>query len=344
MGREEHKEDNNKTSIIFFSRRAVTGDFVAINKKSMSSVQVNVRGTDDLSDLSSHVVKINTTASKSESESASETKPDCNFDGVIIFSQPLSINEDDGKYGVAHLQQVAYEMTIDRINSPYRCGVAIGNRRYSVALATYGDNSSKEMVEKIAESLISTNNTGFLLGPYSSGLTKKMSPIVNGAKRIFVAAGSTQTPVFEGKEYVFGTLGPSDKKLEAAIKALAEEGAKTISVVHEKDSPCHVPELAKKNGLTLVMNEAARASPSPEDLDPFVKNLTTLAPDISVACGYDSYCGNWVKSMRSNNFSPKSQLFATCTDQVRADVGMDVAYMMAGTDWVSVLKYILFCT
>ena len=124
------------------------------------SVQVNVRGTDDLADLSSHVVQINTTTSSSASA--------CNFDGVIVFSQPLSLHEDDGKYAVAHLQQVAYEMTIDRINSPYRCGVVVKGKRYGVALATYGDNSSKEMVESIAQSLTSTNNTGFLLGPYSS--------------------------------------------------------------------------------------------------------------------------------------------------------------------------------
>jgi len=293
------------------------------------SVQVNVRGTDDLAGLSSHLVQINTTSSSASA---------CNFDGMIVFSQPLSLHEDDGKYPVAHLQQVAYEMTIDRINSPYRCGVVVDGKRYGVALATYGDNSSKEMVESIAQSLTSTNNTGFLLGPYSSGLTKMMSPLVNDAKRLFVAAGSTQTPVFEGNEYVFGTLGPSQEKLEASIKALAGLGAKTIAVVHEDGSPCYVPYLAEVNGLELVMEANAGASPSSDDLDPYVKNLTTLAPDISVACGYGSYCGNWVKSMRRQNFSPKAQLFATCTDQVKDDVGSDVAYMMAGTDWHPTMK------
>ena len=301
------------------------GDYILLLTN--MSVQVNVRGTDDLAGLSSHLVQINTTSSSTSS---------CNFDGMIVFSQPLSLHEDDGKYPVAHLQQVAYEMTIDRINSPYRCGVVVDGKRYGVALATYGDNSSNEMVESIAQSLTSTNNTGFLLGPYSSGLTKMMSPLVNDAKRLFVSAGSTQTPVFEGNEYVFGTLGPSQEKLEAAIEALAGLGAKTIAVVHEDGSPCYVPYLAEVNGLELVMDANAGASPSSDDLDPYVKNLTTLAPDISVACGYGSYCGNWVKSMRRQNFSPKAQLFATCTDQVKDDVGSDVAYMMAGTDWVSV--------
>ena len=106
--------------------------------------------------------------------------------------------------------------------------------------------------------------------------------------------------------------------------------------MHEDGSPCYVPYLAEVNGLQLVMDANAGASPSPDDLDPYVKNLTTLAPDISVACGYGSYCGNWVKSMKRQNYSPKAQLFATCTDQVKDDVGNDVAYMMAGTDWVSV--------
>ena len=304
------------------------------------SIEVDVRGTNGLPDLSSHVVQVNTTASPSEAASASE----CNFDGVIVFSQPLTLNEDGAKYDVAHLQKVAYQMTIDRINSPYRCGVVVGGKRYGLALAAYGDNSNTEIVESISKSLVSTKSTGILLGPYSSNLTGMMSPIANDAKRLLVTAGSAQTQVFEGKEYVFGTLSPSEIKLEAAIKALAEKGAKTIAVVYEDSSECSVPYHAEKNGLKLVMEGKTGTKPTPEDLDPFIKNLTALAPDISVACGFGSYCGNWVKSMRSNNFSPKSQLFATCTDQVRADAGMDVAYMMAGTDWVSVLKYNIFCT
>lgn len=304
----------------------------------MFSVEVDVRSTNGLPDLSSHVVQVNTTtASSSSSEAASE---ECKFDGVIVFSQPLTLNEDGDKYDMASFQQAGYKMTIDRINSPHRCGVVVGGKRYGLALAAYGDNSSEDMVESIAKSLASTKSTGFLLGPYSSSLTKMMSPIANEAKRLFVTAGSSQTPVFQGNEYVFGTLSPSETKLKAAIKVLTEKGAKTIAVVHEDGSQCSVPFHAEENGLELLMNENAGTTPSPEELDSYVKNLTALAPDISVACGFGSYCGNWVKSMRRNNFSPKSQLFVTCQDLVRADVGMDAAYMMAGTEWVSMLKYI----
>ena len=199
-----------------------------------NNVQVNVRGPDDLATLASYVVQIDT------NQSSTETDNSCTFDDMIIFSHPLSFHEDDSKYALSHLQQIAYEMTIDRINSAYRCGVVIKDKRYGLTLVTYGDNSSKETVAHIAKSLTDTNSTGFLLGPYSSGLTKAMSPIVNDAKRILVAAGSSQTPVFEGNDYVFGTLLRSEQKLEAAIEALVGLGAKTIAVVHEDGSECAV--------------------------------------------------------------------------------------------------------
>ena len=294
-----------------------------------NNVQVNVRGPDDLATLASYVVQIDT------NQSSTETDNSCTFDDMIIFSHPLSFHEDDSKYALSHLQQIAYEMTIDRINSAYRCGVVIKDKRYGLTLVTYGDNSSKETVAHIAKSLTDTNSTGFLLGPYSSGLTKAMSPIVNDAKRILVAAGSAQTPVFEGNDYVFGTLVRSEQKLEAAIEALVGLGAKTIAVVHEDGSECAVPYHAEVNGMQLMLDANAGLSPTQDDLDPYVKNLTTLQPDIMVVCGYGDYCGNWVKAMRSNNFSPKAQLFATCFNQLKDDVGIDVQYMMAGTEWVS---------
>lgn len=110
--------------------------------------------------------------------------PECNFDGELTISHPMSMNENDKFFSTGQLQLKAIEMIVDYVNVK-RCGVRLSGGHYSIKLKTYGDDSSNDKTEAIAS--FTKNETDFFVGPYSSGLTGKLAPIVQDNNNILIA-------------------------------------------------------------------------------------------------------------------------------------------------------------
>ena len=147
----------------------------------------------------------------------------CNFTGTVDLANPISLNPDDKYFNVGWLQQNAVMMTLDYINTA-RCGVALGGKRYRLALRTIDDGSSTSTVDTIAHLLFNSsaslpegwNRPDILLGPYSSGLSSHWSPHAQKTGTLLVAGGASSTSVFAERELAFGTLPPSAQFLAKA--------------------------------------------------------------------------------------------------------------------------------
>ena len=110
--------------------------------------------------------------------------PACSFDGEIVVSHPMSMNENDRFFSIGQLQMNAIKMMTDYVNL-YRCGVQVLDKRYSVKLRTYGDDSDESKVEAIANYTVIDSN--FLLGPYSSTLTKVEAKVAQDNNIVMIA-------------------------------------------------------------------------------------------------------------------------------------------------------------
>lgn len=249
------------------------------------------------------------------------------------------------------------EMMIDVINSsPQICGVKVDDKQYGLSLTTYGDDSDNDKVISILENGMvpalsdSTENAAiaanYWVGPYSSGLTGKMSPYANETNTILVAGGAAATSVFRGYDTIFGTFPPTAKYLARAIEALSGAGARTAATVWEDASFTRgvcaaMPGLAEANGMTLISETEVRASPTAEDLDPIVSNYSRPEsdPDVVVTCVYAAGCAEWIRSMRKAGWSPRAQVFTVCIgmDSFVDEVGTDAMHMMGISPWDSSL-------
>ena len=156
----------------------------------------------------------------------------CNYSGgTLTLSHPMSLKPRDKFFSTGQLQLRAIEMILDAINSSPRCGVSVGGERHSLMLRTYGDDSSGAKVAAITKNSVGT--VDYFLGPYSSGLTGKMSPIANDTNTILLAGGAASTAVFSGNPTVFGTFPPTKKYLAQAVEGLANMSAKTVVGIWE---------------------------------------------------------------------------------------------------------------
>jgi len=81
-------------------------------------------------------------------------------------------------------------------------------------LRYYDDESTPARGTELAERLIQQDGVRFLLGPYSSGLTKAILPIVEKHKVPMIEANGAARELFtKGYRYIFAVLSTSDQYL-----------------------------------------------------------------------------------------------------------------------------------
>ena len=87
----------------------------------------------------------------------------------------------------------------------------------------YDDESTPARGTELAERLVKQDGVKFMLGPYSSGLTKAILPVVEKYKVPMVEGNGAARELFtKGYRYIFAVLSTSDQYLTPAIELAAE--------------------------------------------------------------------------------------------------------------------------
>jgi branched-chain amino acid transport system substrate-binding protein len=81
-----------------------------------------------------------------------------------------------GKYSTDGIHaRNGYDIAIQKINE--MGGVTVDGKGYQLEVAYYDDESTPARGAQLAERLIQQDGVQFMLGPYSSGLTKAIAPV-----------------------------------------------------------------------------------------------------------------------------------------------------------------------
>ena len=92
---------------------------------------------------------------------------------TIILGSALSLT---GKYSTNGFHtQKGYDFAVDRINS--MGGVKVGGKSYKLAITYYDDESTPSRASQLTERLIQQDGVEFMLGPYSTTMTKAVAPV-----------------------------------------------------------------------------------------------------------------------------------------------------------------------
>ena len=143
-------------------------------------------------------------------------------DDVIVLGAAVSLT---GKYALNGTNtKNGYDLGVAKINE--KGGVAIGGKPYKLTVRYYDDESTPARGTELAERLIKQDGVNFILGPYGSGLTKAILPIVERPKVPMVEANGAARELFtKGYRYIFAVLSTSDQYLTPAIDLAAEHAA-----------------------------------------------------------------------------------------------------------------------
>jgi len=189
-----------------------------------------------------------------------------------------------------------YELAVMRLNE--MGGVKVGGKSYKLKVVYYDDESTPARAAQLAERLISQDGVKFLLGPYSSGLTKAIAPVTEKYKIPMVEGNGASVSLFKkGYKYLFATLSSTEYYLKEAVN-LAAENAKArgvnpsrlkVAMAFENDPFSQdirngVLEDMKRYGMKAVIDD--KLPPELNDMAATLTKVKAVKPDLLVVSGH----------------------------------------------------------
>ncbi|MGH7422093.1 MAG: amino acid ABC transporter substrate-binding protein [Candidatus Methylomirabilales bacterium] len=213
---------------------------------------------------------------------------------TIILGAAVSLT---GKYSTnGKNTKDGYELAVKRIND--MGGIKINNKAYKLKVVYYDDESTPARGAQLAERLINQDGVKFMLGPYSSGLTKAIAPVTEKYRIPHVEGNGADRELFtQGYKYLFAVLSTSDQYLREAINLAAEQAQKQgkdpktlkIAMAFENDPFSMdvrdgVIEDAKRWGMKIIIDD--KLPPELNDMAATLTKVKAVKPDILVVSGH----------------------------------------------------------
>ncbi len=243
-----------------------------------------------------------------------------------------------------------YDLAVKVIND--KGGVKVGGKTCKIAVKYYDDESTPARGASLAERLIQQDGVKFLLGPYSSGLTKAIAPITEKYKVPMVEANGASRSLFtKGYKYLFAVLSTSEQYLQSAIALAAENADKmgkkpnqlTVALAIENDPfsqdiRAGVMDDAKKHGMKIVIDDKL-----PKELNDMSATLTkvkALKPDILIVSGHAKGAATAVRQVAEMRVDVPVMAMTHCDSaKIIKKFGEKAEYTLCASQWAPTLKY-----
>ena len=266
----------------------------------------------------------------------------------LVLGSAISLT---GKYATngVHARN-GYEFAIRKIKESG--GVRIGDKCYDFHLIYYDDESKGDRGATLAERLINQDQVRYMLGPYSSGLTKAIAPVTEKYQIPMVEAEGASRSLFnKGYKYLFAVLSTSEQYLASAI-TLSAEKAREIGV---SPSDVKVAVAVENDPFSLdvragILQDAARFDMKivideklPRDLSDMSAILTKvklLKPDLLVVSGHSKGAATAVRQIHEQKVKVPMIAITHCESaDVVGNFGRAANDILCSTQWAETLTY-----
>jgi len=267
---------------------------------------------------------------------------------TITLGSAISLT---GKYSTngVHAQN-GYNLAAKMINE--HGGVKVGGKSYKIAIQYYDDESTPARGAQLAERLIKQDGVKFMLGPYSSGLTKAIAPVSEKYRIPMVEAeGASRSLFTQGYRYLFAVLSTSEQYLASSIALAAEiaekQGKKPsslkVAMAFENDPfsldvRAGVVDDTKKYGMQIVIDDKL-----PRDLSDMGATLTkvkALGADMLVVSGHSKGAATLARQITELRVNTPLVAVTHCeAAKVIAKFGGAVNGFLCPTQWAETLSY-----
>ena len=261
----------------------------------------------------------------------------------IILGAAVSLT---GKYSTngEHTKN-GYNFAVERINS--MGGVKVGGKTYKFDIIYYDDESNSGRAAQLAERLIKQDGVQYMLGPYSSGLTKAIAPVTEENKIPMVEANGASRSLFtKGYKYLFAVLSAANQYLEVAIDlAVEKNGGKPIKIAmafeqdaFSQDVRIGVVDAAKRTGSKIIIDDKL-----PKELNDMAATLAKVKatkPDVLVVSGHSKGALTAIRQIAEMKVDVKMLAMTHCdASKLAKQHGKNSEYALCAAQWHKSLSY-----
>ena len=267
---------------------------------------------------------------------------------TIILGSAISLT---GKYATNGIHaQNGYDIAVKRINE--MGGVTVGGKTYKLKITYYDDESTPARGAQLAERLIKQDGIQYMLGPYSSGMTKAIAPVSEKYKIPMVEAeGASRSLFTQGYKYLFAVLSTSEQYLASTIDLAAkwaeENGKKPsdlkIALIFENDPfsqdvRAGVLDDMAKYGMTAIIDDKM-----PRDLSDISATLTkvkALKIDMLLASGHSKGAATAARQIKEMKVEVPIIAMTHCeAAKVITKFGDSTNGFLCPTQWAETMSY-----
>jgi len=261
----------------------------------------------------------------------------------IVLGAAVSLTGKYSSNGV-HTQN-GYNMAVDRINS--MGGVKVGGKTYKFEIIYYDDESNPKRAAQLAERLISQDGVEFMLGPYSSGLTKAMAPVTEKYGVPMVEANGASRSLFtKGYKYLFAVLAPANLYLDVAIRTAVElNGGNPVNIAmafeqdaFSQDVRLGIVDAAEDTGSKIVIDDKL-----PKELNDMAATLAkvkAVKPDVLVVSGHTKGALTAIRQIAEMKVDVPMLAMTHCdAAKLSKQHGKNAQYALCASQWHKTLTY-----
>ena len=286
----------------------------------------------------------------------------CLTGAFLMFSQSANAMECEdltigsaisltGKYATngVHAKN-GYEFAISKIKDAG--GVKIGDKCYNFKVIYYDDESKGDRAATLTERLVNQDKVQYMLGPYSSGMTKAIAPVTEKYQIPMVEAEGASRSLFnKGYKYIFAVLSTSEQYLASAV-ALAAEKAKEagkdpssvkVAIAVENDPfsldiRAGVSEDAARAGMQVVIDEKLPRDLA--DMSAILTKVKLLKPDLLIISGHSKGAATAVRQIGEQKIDVPMIAITHCeAADVVGNFGAAANDFLCSTQWAETLTY-----
>ena len=262
---------------------------------------------------------------------------------TIILGAAVSLT---GKYSTngEHTKN-GYNLAVKRINE--MGGVNVGGKSYKFDIIYYDDESDSSRAAQLAERLIKQDGVHYMLGPYSSGLTKAMAPVTEENQIPMVEANGASRSLFtKGYKYLFAVLSAANQYLEVAIDLAVEKNGGnpvTIAMAFEQDAFSQdvrlgVVDAAARTGSTIIIDDKL-----PKELNDMAATLAKVKatnPDVLVVSGHSKGALTAIRQISEMQVDIPMLAMTHCdASKLAKQHGKKAEYALCAAQWHKSLSY-----
>ncbi len=263
---------------------------------------------------------------------------------IVYLGAAISLT---GKYSTngAHTRR-GYDLAVEQINAAG--GITVDGQTYKLGIIYYDDESTPARGAQLAERLIQQDGVTFILGPYSSGLTRAMAPITEKYGVPMVEANGASISLFqEGYKYLFAVLSTTEQYLQGAI-ALAAETADEGQILRvalamendpfSQDVRAGVIADAERLGLRIVIDD--KLPPELNDMSATMAKVRALRPDLLVVSGHAKGAALAIRQIADSRIDIPMLALTHCdAAQVIEKFGEKAEFALCASQWAPGLSY-----